>query len=385
MQLLVILIPALFAAIAVADGDNKELPLAEACDEDLCKLPNCRCSSTEIPGGLKPRDTPQFVLLTFDDGINVRNIETYREIAYKRQNKNNCPASVTFFMIHEYTDYRLVNELYNQGFEIALHSISHQTNQTYWAEATYDDMLKEFGDQKLQVAHFANIPENALQGVRIPFLQMTGNASFQVMADVGFKYDSSWPTISHVDPGLWPYTLDYASTQDCIIPPCPTASIPGVWVLPMVSWTDLEGYPCSMVDACIYTPPRDDEEKWFQFILKNFERHYLGNRAPFGFYVHEWYISAYPAVKRALVRFLDLVNNLNDAFMVSTSEVIDWVQNPIPLDEYVKKDCKTFVPTVCRPASCGPLSSSHNEMSYWMQICNTCPKVHPWLGNPLGK
>lgn len=36
-----------------------ELPLAEQCDETLCKLPNCRCSSTNIPGNLAPRDTPQ--------------------------------------------------------------------------------------------------------------------------------------------------------------------------------------------------------------------------------------------------------------------------------------------------------------------------------------
>lgn len=28
-----------------------------------CKTPNCYCASHEIPGGLKPRDTPQFVVL----------------------------------------------------------------------------------------------------------------------------------------------------------------------------------------------------------------------------------------------------------------------------------------------------------------------------------
>ncbi|CAH2058121.1 unnamed protein product, partial [Iphiclides podalirius] len=382
MKLIKVLLAFVFIALAVA---AEELPLAKACDEELCKLPNCRCSSSNIPGGLQARDTPQFVLLTFDDGVNVINIDTYREILFGRRNKNNCPAGVTFFVNHEYTDYQRVNELYNQGFEIALHSISHQTPQSYWAEATYDDMMKEFGDQKRQMSHFANIPEDAIQGIRIPFLQMTGNASFQVMAETGLKYDSSWPTTRFVSPGLWPYTLDYASTQDCVIPPCPTASIPGIWVLPMIAWTDLNGFPCSMTDACVFVPPFTDEEAWFKFILTNFERHYLGNRAPFGFYVHEWYIRVYPAVQRALVRFLDLVNNLNDAFMVTGSDVIEWVQDPIPVNEYVRKGCKRHVPAGCPAASCGPLSATHNLMSYWMQICNTCPRVYPWLGNPLGE
>ena len=46
-----------------------------------------------------------------------------------------------------------------------------------------------------------------------------------------FEYDSSWPTreYGYVDAelGLYPYTLDYASVQDCQIPPCPTCSFPG--------------------------------------------------------------------------------------------------------------------------------------------------------------
>lgn len=86
---------------------------------------------------------------------------------YNRYNKNSCPAGVTFFVSHEYTDYSLVNELYNQGFEIALHSISHVTNQEYWRNADYDTLMKEFGDQKTQIAHFANIPEEEVKG-KIP-------------------------------------------------------------------------------------------------------------------------------------------------------------------------------------------------------------------------
>lgn len=106
----------------------------------------------------------QFVLLTFDDGVNVININTYREIMYDRKNSNGCPAGTTFFVNHEYTNYQLINELYNLGYEIALHSMSHQTPQTYWVQATYEAMQREFGDQKIQMAHFANIPYEEIKG-----------------------------------------------------------------------------------------------------------------------------------------------------------------------------------------------------------------------------
>ncbi|XP_073960948.1 chitin deacetylase 8-like [Choristoneura fumiferana] len=369
-----------------SEETTNELVLAEPCDEEACQLPNCRCSSTSIPGGLNPRNVPQFVLVTFDDNVNVINVQTYRNIMYGRVNTNSCPAGVTFFVNHEYTDYQITNELYNQGFEIALHSISHQTPQSYWAQATYDDMKLEFADQKIQMSHFANIPYEEIKGVRNPFLQMAGNSSFQVMADYDLLYDSTWPAQIDVNPGLWPYTLDYASTQDCVIPPCPTASIPGVWVLPMVAWLDLEGVPCAMVDSCFHVPNHEDEEAWFRFIVTNFERHYLGTRAPFPFYIHEWYLAIHPAVRRAFVRFMDMINNLNDVFMVNSHEVIDWVRKPIPIDEYKQKPCREFIRTTCPASNCGPLYSTHNQWSaFWMQICNVCPNVYPWLGNPLGQ
>ncbi|XP_035454652.2 chitin deacetylase 8 [Spodoptera frugiperda] len=381
MKFISLLALLLVSAVALANGDPVE---AEQCDPEACKLPTCRCSSQAIPGGLAPRDTPQFVTVTFDDGVNVNNIMTYRDILYNRVNTNGCPAGATFYVSHEYTNYVLVNELYNRGFEIALHSITHQTPQTYWQEATYDDIKKEIADQRVQMAHFANIPLDSIKGVRLPFLQLAGDNSFKVMADYGLEYDCSWPTTTQTNPGLWPYTLDYRSTQDCVVPPCPTSSIPGVWVKPMIAWSDLQGVACSMVDACFFIPDRNNEEDWFQFILTNFERHYFGNRAPFGFFVHEAFISAYPAVRRAFVRFMDVINNLEDVFMVNAHEVVDWVKNPVPVDEYKKQSCRSFIPTHCSASSCSA-TASHNGMTYWMQLCNVCPNVYPWLGNPLGQ
>ncbi|XP_059056297.1 chitin deacetylase 8-like [Achroia grisella] len=368
-----------FASVAC-----NELPFAEPCNEQLCQLPDCRCSSSGIPGGLQPRDTPQFVLVTFDDNINSINMETYREILYGRNNSDSCRSGFTFYINHEYNNYVFTNELYNQGFEIALHSISHQEPMEYWEEATVETLEREFADQIGQMSHFANIPYESINGIRVPFLQMGGNSTYQMLADNGLLYDHTWLSITNIEPGFWPYTLDYASTQDCVIEPCPTASIPGVWVLPMLTWRDLNNNPCPMVDNCPTPPALTDEEGWFQFILTNFERQYLGNRAPFGYYIHAWYLSVNPAVKRALDRFIDLISNLNDAFLVNSRDVIEWVKNPVPVNEYRQQPCNTFVPTTCSAQSCGPLQSDHKDYDYWMPACAPCPRVYPWLNNPLG-
>ncbi|XP_034825962.1 chitin deacetylase 8-like [Maniola hyperantus] len=372
----------LIAILAFAHGEPDELPLAEPCDETACQLPECRCSEVDIPGGLQPRDTPQFVILTFDDAITELNTQTYRSMLYKRVNNNQCPIGVTFYMQHEYTDYTMVNELYNQGYEIALHSISHRWPQDFWRNATYEQLMREIGDQKQQVARFANIPASTIHGVRSPFLQMSGNNTFQMMKSAGITYDLSWPTTRFTNPGLWPYTLDYESTQDCVVDPCPTASFPGTWVIPMIAWTDLGGFPCSMVDACFHMP--DTEEEWYQFIIKNFERHYLGNRAPFGFYIHEAFIRPRPHVWRAMERFLDTINNIQDVFMVNAKEVIDWVRNPIPINEYTKKECRRTVPSGCTRSFCQPLSNPENQKTYYMRVCGSCPRNYPWVNNPLG-
>ena len=97
------------------------------CDANNCTLPDCFCSNdgTQIPGGLKPEETPQMVILTFDDAVNNENWEIYQKIfASNRTNGNGCPISTTFFLSHEYTNYRHVQKLWNDGHEIAIHSIT---------------------------------------------------------------------------------------------------------------------------------------------------------------------------------------------------------------------------------------------------------------------
>ncbi|XP_049881059.1 chitin deacetylase 7-like [Pectinophora gossypiella] len=364
--------------------DEVVLPLAEPCDLEACQLPDCRCSTTDIPGGLAARDTPQFVVMTFDGPVDEYSLQDFNKYLGGRTNMNGCPVGATFYINHGSTNYEVVNQMYNQGFEIGLKSISHNPNHEYWAEGTVEEMRKEFGDQRITMSHFANIPIEDIKGIRIPYLQMAGNATFQVMSESGLTYDASWPSTTDLNPALWPYTLDYASTQDCPNPPCPTASFPGKWVLPLASWEDPEGNPCHLADSCPSPPDLYNSNAWFEYMVSNFERHYTSNRAPFGMHFREWFLSAFPGPQMALPRFLNLLNGLPDVFMVNAGEVIDWIKNPVPINEYSSKPCRAQA-AECPVNSCGPLKADHTYEQFWLQACNECPNVFPWLGNPLGK
>ena len=81
--------------------------------------------SVTLIGGLAVNEVPQIVFITFDDVVNDTNWRLYEEIfLYHRTNPNGCSIRGTFYVSHEWTDYRYVQTLYSRGHEIASHSIS---------------------------------------------------------------------------------------------------------------------------------------------------------------------------------------------------------------------------------------------------------------------
>lgn len=85
------------------------MPRIEECNPAICRLPDCRCSSTDIPGNLPLAEVPQFVHLTFDDAVTTLNIAYYREAFTNRYNPDGCPLAATFYISHEYTYYDRVS------------------------------------------------------------------------------------------------------------------------------------------------------------------------------------------------------------------------------------------------------------------------------------
>lgn len=185
---------------------------------------------------------------------------------------------------------------------------------------------REIAGQREILAAYGGVKQEDIRGMRAPFLSIGGNKMFKMLYDFNFTYDSSLPVYENRPPS-WPYTLDYKLFHDCMIPPCPTKSYPGVWEVPMVMWQDLNGGRCSMGDACSNPP---DSENVFKMIMKNFERHYTTNRAPFGLYYHAaWFTQ--PHHKEGFIDFLDTINRMKDVYIVTNWQALQWIRDPTPL------------------------------------------------------
>ncbi|XP_063859383.1 uncharacterized protein LOC135100273 isoform X21 [Scylla paramamosain] len=347
---------------------------ATKCDPKVCRLPDCYCGGGDIPADLSPVEVPQLVLLTFDDAVNDLNKGLYNDLFnVGRKNPNGCPIASTMYVSHEWTDYSQVQDLYAEGHEIASHSVSHsfgeQFSTTKWA--------KEIAGQREILSAYGGVKMEDVRGMRAPFLAVGGNKMYRMLYEQNFTYDSSMPVYEN-NPPSWPYTLDYRLFHDCMIPPCPTNSFPGLWQVPMVMWQDLKGGRCSMGDACT-TPP--DAEGVYKMLIKNFERHYTTNRAPFGLFYHAaWFTT--PHHKEGFIAFLDTITAMDDVWLVTNWQALQWVRDPTPLSRV-----KSFGPFQCNYSD-RPKCTTKKVCNVWhkggvryMRTCQKCPDEYPWTGN----
>merc|ERR1711915_897034 len=421
----------LFCSVAsrgleVRSNDDPATP----CTDANCKLPDCFCSGTKAPNDIPGERVPQFIMLTFDDSINPYVHQFYEKLFNPaRKNPNGCPIRGTFYVTHEWNDYWLTKKLYNEGHEIADHSVTHESTDVF-KTADIDRWVKEICGMKKTLEIFAGVKKDDVRGFRAPYLQSGGDVMFEAMAKCGVTYDTSLPA-SENKPPLWPYTLDYKSEQQCKIEPCPKKSHPGMWEVPMVYYDDEQSPPrhCAMIDAC---HDNGTKESAFNLLLKNFLRHYLTNRAPFPMFMHAGWFTVNPHRWAALNEFIDLALSRPDVYFVTATDVIDWMKNPVmceidlkPRDagEYsgsggvetipcqlpsmkdwtcinkegrrVVKDEKSGAtngkegrPSVCEESekkSCVLDRNVHNGThERRFSTCLRCPNTYPWLGNPDG-
>ena len=115
------------------------------------------------------------VYLTFDDAVTIQNYPMYEELFFDRKNPNGQPITLSFYVTHEYNDYSLVHQLWRRGHDISLHSISHQTNTQYWKDLNSTGWRMEIAEQRAQLAHFANISEEAVSLFYLTFSKINYN------------------------------------------------------------------------------------------------------------------------------------------------------------------------------------------------------------------
>eukprot|EP00088_Acartia_fossae_P005651 TRINITY_DN12551_c0_g1_i1.p1 TRINITY_DN12551_c0_g1~~TRINITY_DN12551_c0_g1_i1.p1 ORF type:complete len:434 (+),score=86.22 TRINITY_DN12551_c0_g1_i1:28-1329(+) len=393
------------------------------CNEENCKAPDCRCSGTEPTPEAK--DRPQLIYLTYDDAFTAYAEENFYSGLYKSSLKNpdGNPIRATHFLCASFTDYSLVNEYYQMGHEMASHSITHKTPEGQWADLSVEEWTKEAVGMRSMISQFANIPQDDIKGFRAPFLRMGGDNMYKAFYDAGFTYDCSWVSrdygYHHLDDGLFPYTMDKRSVQDCEVEPCPICSYPGFWVQPILdledSWFGSNplhpdwGQPCSMLDGCVIIEENPTNATAYEMIMRNFNQTYNGNRAPFGLYMHaawffgqDWHYEGYKM-------FLEEVLQKDDVWIVTISEGLNFYANhsdttnaqllemndaesPFGLGQYeYRKDRECRAKDPCQFKVEGIPEIPDGEERY-MKICGktagsfsqNCPSQYPWIGNPCG-
>lgn len=326
------------------------------------------------------------VMLTFDDAINVININYYRQFYDKYSAGNGCPIGVTYFINHEYNDYSLAHELYTRGHDISVKSITQTPDFSYWANANATVWELEVADMRRMIAKYAALPIEEIEGDRAPYLQPGGDNQFQVLSTNNFVWDASLPTTKN-NPPIWPYTLDYKSDLPCQISPCPVDSHPGFWELPMVDFIGGNGNFCAMADQCLPAPTSPEDV--FNLLKRNFERHYTTNKAPFGLYIHAAWFQVNQSNFEGYMQFIDYLSSLSDVFILNMRQVMEWMKNPTRLADigsFTPWQCPTRTAPTCSYRNCrytGTGTPSGYER--YMASCVTCPPYYPWLGNVDGR
>jgi len=305
----------------------------------------------------------------------------------KYKNPNGCPIHGTFYVSHEYTNYAMVNKLWNQGHEISVHSITHRTPESWWeGNATIEDWFDEMVGQANIINRFGGVKMEDIRGLRVPYLKPGWNRQFLMMKEFGFVYDSSIPAPMS-DPPLWPYTLDYKIPHKCIgRRKCPSRSFPGIWELPLNQLV-FEEYGCAFVDSC---PPYFSQDEIFDIFMVNFQRHYSSNRAPLGLYFHStWFEDK--KNRKAFRKFLEEMVSRPDVYIVNSWEVIQWMRNPTPQSQMSSfrdwGDCERSIPIeeqACNIPNVCKLRSRELRKERYLYTCKECPDTYPWIKNEFG-
>ncbi|PRW33708.1 polysaccharide deacetylase [Chlorella sorokiniana] len=316
------------AAAAPKQGDDP-LPSWYRCQcPGRGAAPDCVCPSIEPPGGLARAQTPQFVLFTHDDAVKEETYDVLQAVLGGKESvTGGCQASATLFTLARGTNCSVLQQLYNEGHEVATHSLSHQ-KMNGWIREEVDD---EVAGGRASLATKCGIPVADIQGFRQPFLQASATVR-EVLAANGFLYDASLlekPEGESLSRGLaarlWPYSLQDGIAQNCEEwAPFQTCDqrerYHGLFEVPV--W-DMEPEGLFSEDASAR-----GGKSVYQVLTRIFDAAYEGNRAPVPLFVHgPWLQDNVEDV----AQFVDYALAKPGTFFVTVRQLLAWMQNPQPL------------------------------------------------------
>ena len=368
------------------DFDSIELYPLTGCDVKTCNLDTasapCQCPSRRLGTGMALADIPQFVMLTFDDAVNLP-VETVlgnlfpdfptRPSSSKKTpivNKaNSCPVRATFFVSHGETDYAMVNRLWKQGHEVAGHSVTHG----YGHAAGIKDQpalrwAAEITAGRDLISTLGYVDPMDIRGFRAPNLQPGGQPMYDVMVETNMTYDSSQVSQSPV----WPFRMDYA-LPSCWVPPCHEHAMTNMWQVPLVQMVGFDGKRCSMIDGCNLG---ESPKEVIKTLMGNYKR-FAAARVPFPLFLHAPSLQKSQQLAQGFRAFLAILARKPEVHFATVSEVLGWIQKPVARSVFAqeqKRRCEAPKGAPCEPSKCG--HTDYMKRSNWLTKCMgaPCPK-----------
>lgn len=338
--------------------------------------------STQPPGGMAPSATPQLVLLTFDDSVTTASYARVVQALSGFANPNGHGIKATFFVsMDSVYDPLSIRRLYEQGHEIAVHTMSHATDEY----SSFVRWTQEIAGCRRSLASLCALPEDAIVGFRAPFLKPNDDA-FRVLHTRGFLYDSSFPEglsgLSETPASmLWPYTLDGGLAQSAPIERQPLTGYPGLFEVPL--WMQFtNAVPVTSMDP----PDALSSNAVVALWQENFLARYQGNRAPYGLFLHatsssQWLGGSTNAAWRigALREFVAWAQTHPDTWFVTCGDLVRFMEAPV--DVVAAATNAPFLTPQPSPfpeedvVLC-PLADSHV-----LRVCGPCPAAAPSYTN----
>ncbi|RMZ52160.1 hypothetical protein APUTEX25_001550, partial [Auxenochlorella protothecoides] len=291
------------------------------CPTTCLPTANCKCGTSGIPGGLDASVVPQFIVLTTDDAVTLKTKASLLQITDNHVNDNGCAMPATWFAPVDNTSVSLVQQLFVKGHEIATQTMS----------GTSVASLEEIVGAKTWYNQTAKLPMEKIQGFRAPYLAFSPEQR-AILSNNGFRYDSSilesFPSTTSPSATnlLWPYTMDHGIPQVCTTGVCSSDEVyAGLWEFPV--W-DTQNSDASLAGTM---NPQGDLYSLYKLALDNRRS---GNRAPLGVYVTAAWLEAEPERLTQLNAFFDYAAALPYTWLVTISQVLDWINDPTVATKY---------------------------------------------------
>ncbi len=295
--------------------------------QDTIPAYDLRPASIAPPGGLLGAAVPQFILVTFDDGINTFAESFIQPVVADLRNPDGTKAPITYFVTMVNTDSALAHQRFLEGNEIANHTASHLTNSA----TPYSQWIWELTSANRFFVNSVGVPSDQISGFRAPDLS-TNSDLWRALKDLHFTYDASLseqPTTPRIvstglDSLVWPYTLQNGARTACLAESCPDTSLPGLWSIPLWEFFDPSGNDLGAMDPAVAYDSVFAASLEYMFNMR-----YQGNRCPLGVYLHAGQMWS-PTRQAILRNFLKDKLQRPDVWMVTMRDVIDWERSPVP-------------------------------------------------------